>query len=400
MNAPWPQVKLGDVLHRTTQTVAPVADVEYREITVRLWGKGVIERGRVMGADCSGRRFVAKPGQFIASRIDARNGAMGIVPDSLGGALVTNDFPLFEPDDERIDPRFLGWLSRTKGFVELCQRVSEGTTNRVRLKEDRFLALEIALPPLAEQRRLVARIEEFSEWIRDARHLRATANGEAEDLMAAAEMQVWPDAALVGAPTLVEVCSFLGRGRESQQGESHHYLIKTQHVQQKRYVPTLMRLAPERAARIKPEAVAQNGDILVACSAAGCLGRVARFQDDGKTASTDTHVAIARARPDVISRDYLYAYLSGAQGQRQLRSRERGDWLREKVSFRLTELNMNDLRQVPVSVPPLAEQHRIVGELDGLRGEVDALARLQTETAAELDAMLPAILDRAFKDKL
>jgi len=38
--------------------------------------------------------------------------------------------------------------------------------------------------------------------------------------------------------------------------------------------------------------------------------------------------------------------------------------------------------------------------MDGLRAKVDALRRLQTETAAELDAMLPSILDRAFKGKL
>jgi type I restriction enzyme, S subunit len=43
--------------------------------------------------------------------------------------------------------------------------------------------------------------------------------------------------------------------------------------------------------------------------------------------------------------------------------------------------------------PPLAEQRRIVAELD-------ALKRLQAETAAELDALLPSILDRAFKGEL
>ena len=46
------------------------------------------------------------------------------------------------------------------------------------------------------------------------------------------------------------------------------------------------------------------------------------------------------------------------------------------------------------------EQRRIVAELDALQAEVDALKRLQAETAAELDALLPAILDRAFKGEL
>jgi type I restriction enzyme S subunit len=162
----------------------------------------------------------------------------------------------------------------------------------------------------------------------------------------------------------------------------------------------MMRLAPHAAAKVKPGAIVQDGDTLIACSAAGCLGRVARFRDKGKTASTDTHVAIARANTDVVHSDYLFAYLRGAQGQHQLRSRERGDWKREKISFRLTELNLNDLRKVPIPLPPLDEQRRIVSELDGLQAEVDALKRLQGETAAELDALLPAILDRAFKGEL
>jgi len=40
------------------------------------------------------------------------------------------------------------------------------------------------------------------------------------------------------------------------------------------------------------------------------------------------------------------------------------------------------------------------GELDAVQAEVDALKRLQAETAAELDALLPSILDRAFKGEL
>ena len=42
----------------------------------------------------------------------------------------------------------------------------------------------------------------------------------------------------------------------------------------------------------------------------------------------------------------------------------------------------------------------VVPKLDALQAEVDALKRLQAETAAELDALLPAILDKAFKGEL
>ncbi len=46
------------------------------------------------------------------------------------------------------------------------------------------------------------------------------------------------------------------------------------------------------------------------------------------------------------------------------------------------------------------EQRRIVTELDALQAKVDVLKKLQAETQAELDALLPSILDRAFKGEL
>ena len=46
------------------------------------------------------------------------------------------------------------------------------------------------------------------------------------------------------------------------------------------------------------------------------------------------------------------------------------------------------------------ERLDVVGSYDGLQAKVDELKRLQAESAAELDALLPAILDRAFKGEL
>jgi type I restriction enzyme, S subunit len=161
-----------------------------------------------------------------------------------------------------------------------------------------------------------------------------------------------------------------------------------------------MMLADGVARKVHEAGIAREGDILIACSAAGCLGRVARYVDSGKMCSTDTHVAIARPDSDVIEPDYLYAYLRGAQGQVQLRSRERGDWQREKISFRRTELNLADLRKVPVPVPPRSKQIAIVAAIESLRAKIDGIRRLQSDTSAEIDAMLPAILDQAFRGEL
>ena len=95
-------------------------------------GKGVVERRQVQGVEiASDRRYEVAAGQFIISRIDARNGASGLIPNELNGAVVTNDFPLFDVAQDKLDPAFLNWMSKTASFVDLCKRASEGTTNRV-----------------------------------------------------------------------------------------------------------------------------------------------------------------------------------------------------------------------------------------------------------------------------
>jgi len=154
--------KLGDLLHRSEETIEPREDVDYREITVRLWGKGVLLRGTVKGSAVQAQRYLAQSGQFILSRIDARNGAMGVVPPELDGAIVSNDFPLFRIAEDRLLPSYLGWLSKTPAFVDECRKASEGTTNRIRLKEQKFLDIRISLPSIAEQGRIATSIDEVN----------------------------------------------------------------------------------------------------------------------------------------------------------------------------------------------------------------------------------------------
>ena len=48
----------------------------------------------------------------------------------------------------------------------------------------------------------------------------------------------------------------------------------------------------------------------------------------------------------------------------------------------------------------LDEQRRIVAYLDALQAQVNELTALQDVTQAELDALLPSVLDRAFRGEL
>jgi type I restriction enzyme S subunit len=73
---------------------------------------------------------------------------------------------------------------------------------------------------------------------------------------------------------------------------------------------------------------------------------------------------------------------------------------RSRTTSGLYNLSVGRIKAIEFPLPPLPDQRRIVAELDALQSEVDALKRLQAETAADLHALLPSILDKAFKGEL
>ncbi|MEJ1388541.1 MAG: restriction endonuclease subunit S [Candidatus Sedimenticola sp. (ex Thyasira tokunagai)] len=187
----WPSTRIGDILKKSDSWLFVDPDAEYKEVTVRLWGRGVTLRGIKQGSEIgSSRRLQVASGQFIVSRIDARHGAFGLIPEELDGAVVTNDFPVFTPTIGRLNVDFLGWLSKTHGFVDACKKASEGTTNRVRLKEDRFADIEIELPPLDEQRRIVTKIESLAAKIDEAKQLRQAILADAQAMLRSTFQQI------------------------------------------------------------------------------------------------------------------------------------------------------------------------------------------------------------------
>ena len=392
MKAAWKSVRLGEVLRRSDEMVTAHPDVEYSEITVRSKGKGVIERGRAIGASLPGRRFVARAGQFIISRIGAMHGAMGLVPDFLDGSLVTGDFPLFNLDTDVVEPSYLNWLSRTAGFVKSCQRASHGST-RIRLKEELFYALEIPLPPLAEQRRIVARIEELAARIEEAGGLRKEAEEEAgiyfstmlqkkrRDLL----NSQFPNGSLGnmmlvtsgGTPSRINTDFWDGDIPWVKSGE----LLDNDISFTEEYI-TKTAITNSSAKLFPPDT------ILIALYGQGqTRGRTGRLLI---SAATNQACCAILPKPKIFEARFIqfwlrsfYTELRGvAQGGAQ------PNW------------SSTMIKNITVVVPPLAEQRRIVAELDELQTEVDALKKLQVETASELNALMPAILDRAFKGGL
>jgi type I restriction enzyme, S subunit len=61
---------------------------------------------------------------------------------------------------------------------------------------------------------------------------------------------------------------------------------------------------------------------------------------------------------------------------------------------------LHAIRDLPIPVPPLSEQCRMVAYLDELQNKVEGLKALQSGSSKELAVLMPSILDKAFRGEL
>jgi len=123
------------------------------------------------------------------------------------------------------------------------------------------------------------------------------------------------------------------------------------------------------------------------------IGRTAIFRGEIEDCVHQNHVIRIRPNRNIIEPDYLNLYLNSPVGQAEVRSRGR-------TTSGLLSLSVGRINQIQIPVPSRHEQCHIVAYVDSLQAKVDALRALQVETQAELDALLPAVLDKAFKEEL
>lgn len=168
----YPMAKIGEFLVKSKDIIDVQDDVEYKQVTIKINNGGVVPRNNgetILGSKIGTKRqHVVHAGQFIMSKIDARNGAYGIVPAELEGAIVTNDFPVFDVDASKIIPQFLVLVSTTEKFIEFARKCSSGTTNRKRIDIDAFLNQQIPLPSIEEQERI---LREYNTTINDSKRI-------------------------------------------------------------------------------------------------------------------------------------------------------------------------------------------------------------------------------------
>jgi type I restriction enzyme M protein len=147
-NMSSPAVPLSELLRQRQQTISVADNVEYARPRVQLHFRGARVRDRVLGSEIGTKnQTIIHTNDLIVSKIDARNGAMALVPGELDGAIATNDFPTFEIDTARVLPAYLRYCLFQPQMLRVYERLSRGSTNRRRLQVEKFTGLRVPLPP-------------------------------------------------------------------------------------------------------------------------------------------------------------------------------------------------------------------------------------------------------------
>jgi len=388
----WPLVPLGRIIRQQSEFIR-IDDLEtYKRVRVQLHAKGIVLRDIASGAEIKTKRQqVCRAGEFLVAEIDAKVGGFGIVPYDLAGAIVSSHYFLFELADTAIDRRFLDFFVRTPSFQD--QVHAQGSTNYAAIRPADVLDYTIPLPPLDEQRRIVARIEALAAKIEEARHLRQHAFGELQLIVSNARSELFNEFGKSLTPVRLDSVSDCRLGKmlseKAKTGMAPTPYVRNANIQWDRLdLSSIFEMDFHEEER-KTFAL-QSGDILV-CEG-GDIGKAAVWNGEIPGCCYQKALHRVRVHPQEAVPRFILHHIFWAA--------EQGHFTDIKTQTTIAHLTGVKLKAYGVLIPDLPQQRRIVAYLDGLKTKADALKKLQSETTAELDALLPSILDKAFKGEL
>ena len=400
MTDSWPRIPLGEVLKPVSRPESVDPEKTYKILGAHWYAKGLYIKGTLAGSEIRADRvYKIKTDDFVFNRLFAWKGSFAVAALEDDGCYVSNEFPCFAVNQDRADSIYLWkYFSRSSAWDEAFGLSSGGTpTSRNRLKEDKFLALNVPLPPLPEQRRIVARIEELAAKISEAQTLRQQAAAKADTFLGSflahvSRSSTWKTTMvreLVGQDSLrngisVKPTGDIGEVRCLALSAMRNGCID---IHDNKVVPLTLAEAEPFLIRKGDVFVVRGNGSKNLCGMAGLV-----TEDADSVIFPDLFIHVPLPKQYLLPEFFVAAWNSAAT--REVIEEK------AKTTSGIWKINQGHIGSTEIPIPSLTEQRRIVAELDALQAQVDALKKLQTETSAELDALLPSILDKAFKGEL
>jgi type I restriction enzyme S subunit len=446
MTGGFPIVPLGEVLRPVSRPESADPGITYRILGAHWYAKGLyikhIKRGSEIQAD---KVYRVEHGDFVYNRLFAWKGSFAIATEENHGCYVSNEFPVFTINRDRAEGKYLWrYFSRASAWDEALSLSSGGTpTSRNRLKEEKLLAMKIPLPSLHEQRRIVARTEELAAKIDEVRGLRSQTSSLADLMWSSILCSGFvpePNARPNGPEPARHLLEKQAKKFESTRGGSQNnahpwapsiyskglypipsewvwtdlgsilthlidcvndtpnfaeettglYGLKSTNIRPyKLDLSERWFMTPEDFAHWNRRERPRPRDIILTREAP--MGNACIFPD-GVEACLTQRLMLLRTDPEFVECRYVLHFLNSQHFAKQIFEVCRG--------LTTPHIRVKDAPRFLIPLAPRQEQRRIVANFDQQQARIEALKGLQAETGTELDALLPSILDTAFKGEL
>lgn len=415
--APWPLVELHNVISQvTSEAYNPEPDETVRFAGVRWYGEGLFVREEREALQVKNKCYLLQQGMLVYNRLFAWKQSFAIVTPEFEGVVVSNEFPQFEVDENLARTEFVALVCASAKFAEVALMRSTGSTavSRNRLRESDFLDLEIPLPPLAEQDRII---------VQHKANMAAAAHGaEVAHARSSVAWDAFADA-LVEPPTeefraggLVSVVRFadlsrwdrpggetglifrhpekrldeiadvrLGvqvpRGNTARQAKGGTPYLASRNIRRGQVALTDIRVMDVAESVVK--ALALRDDDLLFVEGSGSpaeVGRCATWHNDLELCIHQNSVVRARLQDDAdVLPEFVEAWFNSGPGN---------EYIREQATTTsgLYHIGAGKLGGAPVPIPDAPTQRDLIAALRGALAVAEAEARGARHLRAEARA--------------
>lgn len=394
----WRLFRFGEIFTRIDRKFIINDTQIYKCIGLHWYGNGAFVREQLLGADITRKQqWVIRSGDIVYNKLFAWKNAFAVADDSVDSCIVSDKFPTYRIKSDLVDSNYLAYYFKTLQLGTQAQALSKGAAaiSKLTLNPPQFWDLTIPLPSIPEQRHIVARIDDILSYITMAQELRAKSQEEALKIFTAAIESIYSNhQSLYKSHILNDLV-------DPHRGISYGVVQLGEQVDGG--VPTLragdlkqFSISAENVKTIAPEIAARyirtklrGGELLLKIR--GGYGEVAVCPPESASGNVSREIAVIPLIDEVIPKYGMYL-LAAPSILGKMTNNLRG------TSYQ--GLNLSDIRNLFIPVPPLDIQRHNVAYLDRLWVKVNSLLQLMSKMQEELTALLPSILDKAFKGEL
>ena len=396
---PWRSARFDEIFERVNRKVFIDDSEQYKCVGVRWYGMGAFVREHLLGAEISRKQqWLIRSGDIVYNKLFAWKGAFAVANPSTDGCIVSDKFPTYRADEEQVDDRWLRYYFQTPALAQQAAALSKGAAaiSKLTLNPPQFWELTIPLPSISEQRRILRRIEALQIRVDEARILRIETAKEKKAIVKAELHKLARDINVDG--TLADILTGPPRNGWSaacDNADDGIPVLSLGAVTGFHYRPSEFKRTSLYAAQ-HGHFWLKSGDILITRSnTLELVGHAAIYSGSPSPCIYPDLMMRLDVQPTDVDRRFVWYWLQSPTARKFIAKHAKG------TSPTMKKISQGIVMAIPFpSSLRLSAQNRVVAALDALQAQVGALEKLQVETAAELDALLPSILNKAFKGNL